>query len=490
MHRYPCQSAQHLRSHHGLASGTSSTSRSSLSTMHGDTCCVSGAKFGVANSIGGYVSSLESSSPGKPWCEDCQSSEFATTLVLQENLQDTVQQVFVENFRTLGLTKDANWKDLFEATPKLVRSWNSWSQNVVTVMEMKSRSLLWWKKGYNLGWSSASMSTTCVRTKNRTTSIVFIFCRRFYRSNNESGMIYIPLMTTIAETFQTRWHFFTTLWWFLRRSRGERCNAGSIAQTPNWKSGRSRYGLNHQERGSNKQRCVWNETEIFCVCVLSDASMKEINLVYHCRTMYQSRTFRLNTFNTSVLRFLANFLINQVWFLEEKMWKKGDEPCFSLWCPWTNSFTTWKSLERYFHELTGMCTRILFFFLEQSRCSKQRTDIWAIEFQCHHPQQLCASQLSWKSGKMSRPVKFWINGFVIATSATKVTRQSVWQVRRESTAKHVADKVTTRPKVGVRFPGLPRNNTSKIVGNKTLEDLCMQLCLIQTDTFIDCWIAK
>ena len=54
MHRYPCQSAQHLRGHHGLAPGTSSTSRSSLSTMHGDTCCVSGAKFGVASSNGGY----------------------------------------------------------------------------------------------------------------------------------------------------------------------------------------------------------------------------------------------------------------------------------------------------------------------------------------------------------------------------------------------------------------------------------------------------
>ena len=61
-----------------------------------------------------------------------------------------------------------------------------------------------------------------------------------------------------------------------------------------------------------------------------------------------------------------------------------------------------------------------------------------------------------KKLQISRPAKFWINGFVIATIATKVTRQSVWQVRRESTAKHVADKVTTRPEVGVRCQGLPR----------------------------------
>ena len=42
MHRYHRQSPQHLRSRRGLVLGTSSTSRSSLSTMHQNTCCVGG----------------------------------------------------------------------------------------------------------------------------------------------------------------------------------------------------------------------------------------------------------------------------------------------------------------------------------------------------------------------------------------------------------------------------------------------------------------
>ena len=206
--------------------------------------------------------------------------------------------------------------------------------------------------------------------------------------------------------FSTAWRSSRRRWWREGLKGGGRCNAGSIAQTPNWKSGRSRYGLNHQERGSNKQRFVWIATEILCVCVLCDASMKKITLVYYCRTMYQSRTFGLNTFNTSVLRFLANFLINQVWLLEDKMWKKGDKQCSSQWCPWAKHMkTTWQNLERYFHELTGMCTR-MHFLDEAEKCSKQRIHICANEFQCHHPQQLCASQLYWKSCKFQDPRNF------------------------------------------------------------------------------------
>ena len=230
LHRYPCQSAQHLRSRRGLAPGTSSTSRSSLSTIHGDTCCVSGAKFGVASFIGEYVSSLESSSPGKLWRGKTKRSlkisriffnheEFAATLVFLRRKQDAVRQVFAQNIRTLEVTKDHNWKDLFDAAAKLVWSWKSWFQNVVTVMEVKSRSILWRKKGFNLGWSSAGMLKKNVmeptkrfrepwkllRWKKGQSNFYRVHFRgRFCRSSNKSGKIYLPLMTTIAETFQTR----------------------------------------------------------------------------------------------------------------------------------------------------------------------------------------------------------------------------------------------------------------------------------------------
>ena len=338
------------------------------------------------------------------------------------------------------MTKDPNWKDLFEASPK-----------ICPVLELMVNRTLWpwWK------WNQDRDDDNLRKNKEQNNFYRVHFRHEFCRSKNESGMIHFPLMTTIAETFQTRWQGFYNMMVF-EKTMGERCNAGFVAQTPDWKSGRSRYGLNDQERGSNKQRCVWIETEIFCVCVLSDASMKEIKLVYHCRTMSQSRAFGSNTFNTPVLRCLANLLINQVWLLEEEIWKKADKPCCSQWCPWAKHMkTTWKRLERYFHELTGMCTRMHFFgsigkmLKTENSHLRKRLPLSASSTTMCHPTLL-------KKWQISKPAKFWINGFVIATIATKVTRRSVWQVRRESTEKHVADKVTTRPEVGVRCQGLPR----------------------------------
>ena len=56
--------------------------------------------------------------------------------------QDRAQQAHVENIRILEVTTDPSRKDLFEATPKLVRYWKSRWRNNLTVMELKARSNL------------------------------------------------------------------------------------------------------------------------------------------------------------------------------------------------------------------------------------------------------------------------------------------------------------------------------------------------------------
>ena len=60
--------------------------------------------------------------------------------------KETTQQAHVESVRILEVTIDPKRKDLFEATSKLVRHWKSWSQNILAVMELKSRAFLCWQK--------------------------------------------------------------------------------------------------------------------------------------------------------------------------------------------------------------------------------------------------------------------------------------------------------------------------------------------------------
>ena len=147
------QSAQYFRSHRGLVPGTCSSSRSSCSTKHGDTCCESGND--QASQVPSEdVSRLTQRPPWSPRArgnlarqheekfenlpEDLQQQKSATTLFFffENCLSRTflqchspmAPQAHVKNFRILEVTKDPSRKDLFEATPKLVRYWMSWSQ--------------------------------------------------------------------------------------------------------------------------------------------------------------------------------------------------------------------------------------------------------------------------------------------------------------------------------------------------------------------------
>ena len=48
------------------------------------------------------------------------------------------------------------------------------------------------------------------------------FRHQFCRSKNESGMIHFPLLTTIAETFQTRWLFFFNIMMVFEKTMGRK----------------------------------------------------------------------------------------------------------------------------------------------------------------------------------------------------------------------------------------------------------------------------
>ena len=154
------------------------------------------------------------------------------------------------------------------------------------------------------------------------------------------------------------------------------------------------------------------------------------------------------------------------------MWKKGDKPVLCKVVPMDETLedeltlrrevlsrTDWNVYQNAF--CLGSIGKVL---KTEDRHSGKRIPMPSSSTTLCQPTLL-------KKWQISKTTKFWINGFVIATIATKVTRQSVWQVRRESTGKHVADKVTTRPKVGVRCQGLPRKEPQQHEENNRKQNI-------------------
>ena len=66
----------------------------------------------------------------------------------------------------------------------------------------------------------------------------------------------------------------------------------------------------------------------------------------------------------------------------------------------------------------------------------------------------------------------------------KVTLKSVWQDQQESTGKPVADQVTIKPAIDLKFQGAtPEEPQQEEKGSQKLyilENLCVQVCLILT----------
>ena len=56
---------------------------------------------------------------------------------------------------------------------------------------------------------------------------------------------------------------------------------------------------------------------------------------------------------------------------------------------------------------------------QPEKCSRQRIEIPASEFQCYHPRQLCASRLSWEMGKSKTGIILVSKDSFVVTSATK-----------------------------------------------------------------------
>ena len=247
-------------------------------------------------------------------------------------------------------------------------------------------------------------------------------------------------------------------------------------------------------------RFVWIETDIFRVCGFSegfsgrnkvDVPLQE-NVPIPC------------VWIEHIQHVGSSVSFQSYWSIRSDCWRQRCERramnrilhsgCHERNTRGRTNFTTWKSLARYFLELLGMRTRKQFFWAQSEKCSKQRIDIRANEFQCHHPQQQCASQLFWKSGK-SRNRR---NSEAMDSSSPRLPQKSLAKVFGKFDARAQGNMLQTKwrqdPKSVLDakvFHAKNLNNTRKIIGNKTLEDLWMQLCLIQTtDTFIDCWIAK
>ena len=182
------QPTQHLRSHYGLVTRTCSVSRSSLSTQHGDNCCWSWWWYSIRYNGGcidpnqkGHSGVLEPEETGcdntkrnskifhvifkltKAW-NDAGFVKNVSRITLyyhsrSSSEKEMAQQAHVENFRIFEVTIGPNRKDLFGATPQLVWYWKWWSQNLLTVKDLKSRSILCRKTGLNPGWLWAGVLT-------------------------------------------------------------------------------------------------------------------------------------------------------------------------------------------------------------------------------------------------------------------------------------------------------------------------------------------
>ena len=79
-------------------------------------------------------------------------------------------------------------KNLFEATPKFVQYWKSWSQNMLSVMELKSRSVLCRRTGLNPGWLSDGVLANTSRSLLWITQSLFIMTRSLQARGNLSRL--------------------------------------------------------------------------------------------------------------------------------------------------------------------------------------------------------------------------------------------------------------------------------------------------------------
>ena len=50
--------------------------------------------------------------------------------------------------------------------------------------------------------------------------------------------------------------------------------------------------------------------DTFCTCVPSKATLQDVELIHHCRTMYKTRTLELDPFTTLALQFHAALFLN------------------------------------------------------------------------------------------------------------------------------------------------------------------------------------
>ena len=165
-----------------------------------------------------------------------------------------------------------------------------------------------------------------------------------------------------------------------------------------------------------------------------------MELIYHCRTMYKSRTLGLSTFITLVLGFLAILSLNQVRLLEGKVGKKyplnepqRDEP-YNVKEPRVVLYRTkWKvnrNAENWINLKSTQNRRLVFW----------QTNSNAIILDNSVPADCLAKVVHYKTREILHQ-----QIHLSPHPPPKVSLKSVWQVQHESTGKLVADQVTTIP---------------------------------------------
>ena len=198
-----------------------------------------------------------------------------------------------------------------------------WSAGVLTTRHGSS-----WREQetYPLWGSVIKHRATCRDETERSTYSVLIFVINLtdQTTKMERHTPFQELMKTIRTRFRKEWpdsSDMMVVFEKMEQSSGESCYVCFIPYTMKWISGRGKHGWITEIQGARRKdfSTAWAPTVTFFTCVPFKASLVETKLIYLCRKMSTSRTLRLNTFITLVLRSPAILLFNHVWLLEEKL---------------------------------------------------------------------------------------------------------------------------------------------------------------------------